>query len=69
MVYCSLGTSYPETTNVAEDCDIERGSRDRDEVRTLTCWRECSWYESNLATARKFDTLVTIHQEGERGSC
>ena len=61
MVYHSFGTSYPATTDAAEDHDIEQGSGDRNEVISFTCWGECSWYEPNLGATGALDAAIARH--------
>ena len=61
MVHCSIGASYPKTTDAIEYRNTERGSIDCNEVRGFTGWGECSWYEPNSGAAGEPDTSVARH--------
>ena len=64
MVHCSIGISYQTTTDATEYRDTERGSGDRNEVRSFTHWRKCSWDELDSSIVGKLDTSVARYKEG-----
>ena len=68
MVHHSITISYHTPINAEEYCDIERGSRDGNEIGSFTSSQECNWLELDLDTPGKFETLVTRYQERKRAS-
>ena len=61
MVHSNVSNSYKTTTDAAEDCDTERGSRDHHKVVSFTQWRNQSWYKPNSDLVGKLDTSIARH--------
>ena len=65
MVYRGACPSYPTTINATNDCDAERGSRDRDEIGGIASRGNRCWNESDSGAVGQFDAAVARHQKGQ----
>ena len=66
MVYHSFVTTHSYAINATEDCIIDQGFGNCDEVGSLTSWRNGGWHEPDPVAIGQPYYSIAGYQEGKR---
>ena len=64
MVYRNAIPAYLTTINALKDCDVERGSGDRDEIGGIASKGNRHWNESDSSIVGQFNATIARLQKG-----